>query len=135
MSKWMTSWWMIIAVMIAATSHWLLLPICDIPITWLMVMWSAKLENTAHRKKKKQKQKKTMRYIFMNERNIWAFRQIWAMSFRYAHLHHMSNQVIPFGKYCHQLFTISFHDFSFLLELSKMYWVGDLERAEQRSVR
>ena len=39
----------------------------------------------------------------------------------HARLHHLSNSVILFGKYHHQFFTISFHDFNFLLELSKMY--------------
>ena len=51
----------------------------------------------------------------------------------YSESKHLRKSLIPCGKYCHQLFTISFYEFYFLAaqELSKMYWVDNLAQAEQ----
>ena len=126
---------MIDDVMIGATSHWLLVAMwyAKLPITIVMLL--AKSENTAS-PKKHETQFYPWNGIFQ------AFRQIWyhTQDGIHASVHHLSNSVtlIPFEKYRHRLFTICiifFFFFNFLLELSKMYWFGNLARAEQGSVR
>ena len=130
--KKMTSWWGCHDndVMIAATLHWLLLD-----------MWHINHLINSHVIGKSENQtlpkKHETRFYEWNEA-FWTFEQIQVMSFRYPRwnpctpsLHHMS----PFGKYCHQLFTIlNIHDFNFLPELSKMYQFSNLARFEQGSV-
>ena len=104
----MMSWWWWCHdndVMIAATLHWLLL-----------VMWHANHLINSHVIGKSENhtlpKKRETRFYEWNG----AFRTFWqirVMSFRYPRwnpctpsLHHMS----PFGKYHHQLFTVSFHE-------------------------
>ena len=119
--------------MIAATLHWL-----------LIAMWHANHLINSHGISESENQTlpKNTRHVFMNEMEHFNVPTdskyelpVSEMESMYAYsLHHVS----PFGKYRHQLFTIfrfvNPHNFNFLPELSKMYWVGDLARFEQRSV-
>ena len=82
-------------------------------------MWSANRRIRLYKKKKKE-----ARFCEWNG-TFWTFGQIWVTSLRYPRwnpctpsLHHVS----PFGKYRHQLFTISFHEspwFQFLARALK----------------
>ena len=102
----MTSWWWWWChdndVMIATTLHWLLL-----------AMWHANHLINSHVIDKSENytlpKKHETRFYEWNGA-FWTLGQIWVKSFRWnpcmPSLHHMS----PFGKYRHQLFTISFHE-------------------------
>ena len=116
-------------VMIVATFHWL-----------LHAMWHANhLKYSCIGKSKNQTllKKHEARFYEWNGA-FWKFGQIRVISFRYPrwNIHarlacitcrRLENIATNFLQFCP-------HDFSFLLELSKIYWVCDLAHFEQGSV-
>ena len=125
----MTSWWGCRNndVMIAATLHWLLLP-----------MWHANHLINSYVIGKSENQtlpKKNTRHVFMNEMDHFERSDRFELCVSgiqdgiHAHLacityRRLENMAINFL----QCRFMNPHDFNFLLELSKMYWVGDLAR-------